>query len=212
MVKTIELDDIHKTFREHSWRTLLLRKPPPRVEALKGITLSVAQGEVFGLLGPNGAGKTTLIKILATLVLPDSGTASVCGYDLSKAPHHIRRMIGLVNTAERSFYWRITGRENLTFFAALYNLPGFRKQERVGELIDLVGLGEMADTMFMKYSDGQKQRLAIARALLADPAVLLMDEPTKSLDPLASSELIHFAVRELVGEQGKRLYCGAPTI
>ena len=208
MSYTVELKDITKVFIERSWGTLLLRRPIRKTEALRGVSLSVERGEIFGLLGPNGAGKTTLIKILATLILPDGGSGSVCGYDLCSQSSRVRRMIGLVNTSERSFYWRLTGKQNLNFFAMLYNLPGVQKKKRIDELLELVGLNEKADTLFMKYSDGQKQRLAIARALLSDPEILLMDEPTKSLDPLAASALIDLTVNELASKKGKTvLWC-----
>ena len=208
MSHAIELKDITKIFIERSWGTLLLRKPATKTEALRGVSLSVEKGEIFGLLGPNGAGKTTLIKILATLILPDGGSGSVCGYDLHSQSSLIRHMIGLVNASERSFYWRLTGRQNLNFFAMLYNLSGIKKKKRIDELLELVGLEEKADTLFMKYSDGQKQRLAIARALLPDPEILLMDEPTKSLDPLAASDFIDLTLNELAQKKGKTvLWC-----
>ena len=206
---TIELKDITKTFVERSWRTLLLGKKPKRVRALNGVSLEVGPGEICGILGPNGAGKTTLIKILATLIIPDSGSAGICGYDLADQPQHVRRLIGLVNTSERSFYWRLTGRQNLHFFAALYNPPDSRKgRERIENLLDLVGLSDKADTPFMKYSTGQKQRMALIRALLSSPQVLLMDEPTNSLDPVAASEFREFTKKELKQRQGKTvLWC-----
>jgi len=206
---TIELQDITKTFVERSWRTLLLRRKPKRVQALNGVSLKIGAGEICGILGPNGAGKTTLIKILATLILSDSGDAAICGYDLGDQPQYVRRLIGLVNTSERSFYWRLTGRQNLNFFAALYNLPDSDNgRERIENLLDLVDLIDKADTPFMKYSTGQKQRLALARALLPSPQVLLMDEPTNSLDPLAASEFRKFTRKELKEKQGKTiLWC-----
>jgi ABC-2 type transport system ATP-binding protein len=205
MVPVIELSNITKTFTERSLRSLLFRMAPGKIEALKGITLSVGSGEVFGLLGPNGAGKTTLIKILATLILPDNGSGTICGHDLWKESHQVRRIIGFVNAGERSFYWRLTGRQNLRFFAALHDLHGFGRNKRIAELLELVGLAEKADTSFMKYSDGQKQRLAIARALLSDPRVLLMDEPTKSVDPIGARELIDLTVHELARKRGKTI-------
>lgn len=208
MHPAIELKDINKTFVERSWRSLVFQKKPKKVEALKDVTLTIGQGEVYGLLGPNGAGKTTLIKILATLIIPDSGSGSICGYDLEKHSHDIRRFVGLVNSAERSFYWRLTGRQNLNFFASLYNLDAAHKKNRISELLELVDLIEKADVRFMKYSEGQKQRLAVARALLHDPEVILMDEATKSLDPIGASELKELAVKELAGRRKKTiLWC-----
>ena len=204
----IELKNITKTFVERTWRTTFLRKTPKRVEALRGVSLSVRPGVIFGLLGPNGAGKTTLIKILATLILPDSGHASILGHDLCDHAQQVRTKIGVVNTSERSFYWRLTGRQNLIFFAALCNLSGSKGRKRIEELLDLVGLNEKADNAFMRYSTGQQQRLALARALLADPEVLLMDEPTRSLDPVAASDLRRFTIKELAERQGKTvLWC-----
>ena len=204
----IELKDITKTFTDRSWRTILFHEKPKKVEALKGVSLKIQSGEIFGLLGPNGAGKTTLIKILATLILPDSGSGSIGGYDLFHQSHQVRRMIGLVNTSERSFYWRLTGRQNLDFFAALYDLKGQHAKNRVTELLNFVGLQDVADMPFMKCSSGQKQRLAIARSLLSAPDVLLMDEPTNSLDPFAASEIRKFTKEELVSKYGKTvLWC-----
>jgi ABC-2 type transport system ATP-binding protein len=205
----IEVKDVAKTFRDRSWNTVLFHKKQKKVEALKGVSLEIHAGEIFGLLGPNGAGKTTLIKILATLILPDRGTASICGYDLFRQSDHVRRVIGLVNTSERSFYWRLTGIQNLRFFATLYNLTGQRGGKRVEELLEFVSLNnDIANMPFMKYSSGQKQRLAIARALLPDPSVLLMDEPTNSLDPLAALEIRKFVKEELVALKCKTvLWC-----
>lgn len=199
----IKLEDISKTFIDRSWSTIFSFRKQKKIEALKGVSLEVPAGEIFGLLGPNGAGKTTLIKILATLILPDKGSGNICGYDLFRHSHQVRNMIGLVNTSERSFYWRLTGRQNLDFFASLYNLTGQCKRSRVEELLKFVGLGEVINVPFMKYSSGQKQRLAIARALLSDPEVLLMDEPTNSLDPFAASEIRRFTKKELVNKRGK---------
>lgn len=204
----IELKDITKTYINRSWRTIIFRKNPEKIEALRGVSLDIQPGEIFGLLGPNGAGKTTLIKILATLILPDSGSANIHGYDLISQPHQVRRMIGLVNTSERSFYWRLTGRQNLNFFATLYNLSGKRAKNCINDLLNFVGLHDVADIPFMKFSSGQKQRLAIARALLSSPKILLMDEPTNSLDPIVASEIRRFTKEELVSQQGKTvLWC-----
>ena len=208
MLPALELTDITKTFTERTWRTMLFAKTPKRTEALKGVSLAVQPGEICGLLGPNGAGKTTLIKILATLILPDDGMAKIYHHDLCRNPAGARRMIGLVNAGERSFYWRLTGRQNLDFFAVLYNIPGSARKRRVAELLDQMDLNDKADTPYMKYSTGQQQRLAVARALLNDPQILLMDEPTKSLDPVAASQLCKLTKEELVKKQGKTvLWC-----
>lgn len=208
MSPVIELKEVTKTFVNRTWRTVLLRKKPERTRALDGASFSVQPGEVFGLLGPNGAGKTTLIKILATLVIHDSGFARICGHDPCQEAHLVRQKLGLINTSERSFYWRLTGKQNLDFFASLYNLPGSARARRVNELLEWLGLEEKADIPFMKYSSGQQQRLAIGRSLLGDPQVLLMDEPTRSLDPVAASEFRAFTREELIKKQGKTvLWC-----
>ena len=202
---TVEIKNITKTFLERSWRTALLRKAPKKVRALQDVSFTIAPGEVLGLLGPNGAGKTTLIKILATLIIPDSGTAVVCGHDLRRRPRQVRRHIGLVNTSERSFYWRLTGKQNLEFFASLWGFSKSGAQNRVAELLEMVGLKEKTNTAFMNYSSGLQQRLAVARALLADPRILLLDEPTRSLDPVAAAELRNFSKTRLAGELGKTI-------
>ena len=177
---------------------------PERVHALKGIDLHVKTGEIFGLLGPNGAGKTTLVKILSCLVLPDRGRAVVGGEDV-RHENKVKPQIGLVHSDERSFYWRLTGRENLRFFARLYDVPGRRIDARIAELLAKVDLVEAADRRFSDYSSGMKQRLAIARALLHDPPILLMDEPTRSLDPASSLALRAFIRDELKGRDGKTI-------
>ncbi len=202
---TVEIKNITKTFLERSWRTALLRKAPKKVRALQDVSFTSGPGEVLGLLGPNGAGKTTLIKILATLIIPDSGTAVVCGHDLRRRPRQVRRHIGLVNTSERSFYWRLTGKQNLEFFASLWGFSKSGAQNRVAELLEMVGLKEKTNTAFMNYSSGLQQRLAVARALLADPRILLLDEPTRSLDPVAAAELRNFSKTRLAGELGKTI-------
>ncbi len=181
----IETIDLTKRFpKAKSYREIFF-KPFARQEitALRSISLRVEVGETFAMVGPNGAGKTTLIKILSTLVLPTSGCALVAGYDVSRHARQIRERIGCVVGEERSFYWRLTGRQNLSFFAALDNIPQAIMCKRVHELLALVGLDDDADKMFKDYSAGMRHRLAIARALLTDPQVLFLDEPTKSLDP-----------------------------
>ncbi len=173
---------------------------------MDGVDLSVEKGEVFGILGPNGAGKTTLIKILCTLILPTAGAARINGFDLEKESGRVRESIGLVTTDERSFYWRLTGRQNLEFFASLHNFYSDDARDMVEELLGVVDLRYAADERFLNYSAGMKQRMAIARGLLNDPAVLFMDEPTRSLDPGAAQGLRNFIKDEIVRERGKTIF------
>jgi ABC-2 type transport system ATP-binding protein len=165
-------------------RELLMpwRRPAPS-EALRGVELMVAPGELVTLVGPNGAGKTTLLKILATLVTPSAGSARVFGEDVVRHAAAARRRVGYVLADERSFYWRLSCRDNLRFFAALQGIRGRAAQSRIEELAALVGLSDHLPRDFQDLSTGQRQRLAIARGLLADPPVLLFDEATRSLDP-----------------------------
>jgi ABC-2 type transport system ATP-binding protein len=168
--------------------------------------MNVREGEVLGLLGPNGAGKSTLIKILCTLILPTEGEAYVNGYDVVKDSGGVRESLGFITTDERSFYWRLTGRENLQFFAALHNMRSNNARRKVEELLDVVHLKNRADELFLNYSAGMKQRMAIARGLLNDPKVLFMDEPTRSLDPGAAKNLRDFIKEHIVTEQGKTVF------
>lgn len=155
--------------------------------ALDQIHLSVPWGGVVALLGPNGAGKSTLLRILGTTVLPDRGRVEVAGYDVVSQPVLARRSVGLVLGDERSWYWRLSGRDNLEFFAALHGLRRMTAQARADELLASVGLAEAADRRFDRYSSGMRARLSLARALLCEPPVLLFDEPTRTLDPLAAA-------------------------
>ena len=170
---------------------------------LENVSIQVKKGELFGLLGPNGAGKTTLIKILCTLILPSSGTALVNGNDINRAGKAIRRSIGYVISEDRSFYWRLTGRQNLKFFAELNNFTKSEADQRIKELLELTGLRDDADKLFKNYSSGMKQRLAIARGLLTNPEILFLDEPTKSLDPIAAHDVKMFVRNRMVSEEKK---------
>jgi len=203
----IEAFQLAKSFaKKRSLRDLVTRptKAPERVEALRGVDVHVHRGEIFSLLGPNGAGKTTLVKILSCLILPDRGRAVVGGADV-RNEQQVKPKIGLVHSDERSFYWRLSGRENLAFFARLYDVPGKRIAARIAELLERVDLVDAADRRFSDYSSGMKQRLAIARALLHDPPILLMDEPTRSLDPESSLTIRAFILDELKGRDGKTI-------
>ncbi len=187
-----------------SYRDVILH-PFKRKEksALRGVTLQVQKGEIFGLLGPNGAGKTTLLKILSTLVLPGSGDARVMGMDVRNSGRSIRKVTGYVISEERSFYWRLTGRQNLTFFAHLNNLSGKESEQRIRRLLDLMNLTAHADRMFKDYSAGMRQKLAIARGLLTDPDIIYMDESTNGLDPVSAFQLKSFVREKLVDKEGK---------
>lgn len=163
--------------------------------AVNGVNLQIERGEIFGLLGPNGAGKSTTIRMLCTLLEPTSGTAVVNGYDIIKQANLVRQSLGTVLAGERSIYWKLTARENLQYFSALYHIPTQVAKRRINELLERMELSERADDLVEKYSTGMKQRVAIARSLLARPPILLLDEPTLGLDPQAARK-----VRELVAE------------
>ncbi|HEV2882529.1 MAG TPA: ABC transporter ATP-binding protein [Pyrinomonadaceae bacterium] len=164
------------------------RKASDPVEALHDVSFDVREGEIFGLIGRNGAGKTTLTKIIATLVQPTSGAVVVGGFDSVREEGAVRARLGLATAEERSFYWRLTIEQNLAFFARLYGLADARARPRIAELLARLKLEPLARRRFGELSTGNKQRVAIARAMLSSPPVLLLDEPTRSLDPLAAAE------------------------
>lgn len=177
-------------------RKLFERKPPLSwAVAVDGVSLQIKQGEVFGLLGPNGAGKSTTIRMLCTLLEPTSGTARVNGFDIVKQGNQVRQSLGTVLAGERSTYWKLTARENLEYFAALYHIPPQTAQRRIDDLLERMELTSRANDLVEKYSTGMRQRVAIAKALLAQPPIVLLDEPTLGLDPQAARR-----VRELITE------------
>ena len=171
------------------------REPKAMFTAVNGVDLQIKRGEIFGLLGPNGAGKSTTIRMLCTLLEPTSGTAHVNGFDLVAQANDVRRSLGTLLAGERSIYWKLTGRENLEYFAVLYHIPATVARQRVEELIERMELKDRANELVEKYSTGMRQRVAIAKALLARPPILLLDEPTLGLDPQAARRL-----RELIAE------------
>jgi len=150
--------------------------------ALHDVSFSAAPAEVLALLGPNGSGKTTTLKLISTMLLPDAGSVRVGGFDTRRDAGAVRRQVGIAVAAERSFFPRLSARENLEFFAALDNVPRGERAQRIDEVLRDTGLEEKADTLVMKFSSGMYQRLGIARALVKRPGVLLLDEPTRSLD------------------------------
>ncbi len=173
--------------------------------ALDGVSLRVARGERVAVLGPNGAGKTTLLKLIGGLLLPTTGTVAVDGCDTWQHGAEVARQVGFVLNEERSFYWRLTGPQNLEFFAALCNLRRRDAHRRIAELLELVGLADAQDVRVSDYSCGMRQRLAIARGMLPDPNVLILDEPTKSLDPLGAEKLRGLIAEEIASKGGKTL-------
>jgi ABC-2 type transport system ATP-binding protein len=215
MTLAVETDNLTKIYEKKvGWRTSTSSATTSTssvtvdgagsVTAVSDINLAVPQGELFGLLGPNGAGKTTLTKMLCTLILPTSGTAQVGGYDLANAGA-IRALVGLVVSNERSFYWRISARRNLLFFAAMHGLFGKTAVSRVNEVLAAVDLLDVADRQFSNFSSGMKQRLAIARSLIHQPAILFLDEPSRSLDPTATLHL-HELIRQMMREQNLTVF------
>ncbi len=199
MKNSIELSHVSKTFRIPS---LLPWKPPAHTQALKDVSFSCPREKVTCLLGPNGSGKTTVIKILAGLITPDKGEAKIDGVAASGSGSRFRAGIGLATSNERSFYWRLSGRQNLAFFAALYGVKGRAVKGKVREVLEMVGLGAHADKPVRQYSSGMKQRLLLARALLGEPRVMLLDEPTTHLDH-PGRKAIHALVRESLIEKRK---------
>jgi ABC-2 type transport system ATP-binding protein len=193
-VPVIEVRDLVRTFRSTKG---VLRRSGRDVQAVRGVSFSVEPGELFGLLGPNGAGKTTTIKMLITLLLPTSGQASVLGYDVVAQPREVRRRVGYVFGGDRGLYERLSGLDNLRYFAELYGVPAREQKGRIGELLELVGLAGRERERVEGYSRGMRQRLHIARGLLHRPTVLFLDEPSIGIDPVGAREL-RATVKQLV--------------
>jgi ABC-2 type transport system ATP-binding protein len=185
-VAAIEAQELRRTYKTH---TGTIRRRMKEVEAVRGVSFAIEEGELFGLLGPNGAGKTTTIKMLITLLLPTSGSARVLGLDVVKDAQEVRKRIGYVFGGERGVYERLSGYDNLRYFAELYAVPARLQKQRIEELLELVGLKGREHERAEGYSRGMKQRLHVARGLLHDPEVLFLDEPTIGLDPVGAREL-----------------------
>src|SRR5919202_437757 len=198
----VEVVDLRKVFQRKVarseggfWARLWRRGAVEPFVAVDGVSFDIREGEIFGLLGPNGAGKTTTIRMLCTLLDPSGGSARINGYDVVREADLVRQSLGAVLTGERSIYWKLTGRENLEYFAVLYHIPRAVARQRIQELLDRLELASRADENVEGYSSGMKQRIAIAKALLANPPVVLLNERTIGLDRQSARNL-----RELILE------------
>ena len=207
---SIEVSDLRKSYDKTRFRDKVAmifgaKRTKKRVIALDGISFKVKKGEIFGFLGPNGAGKTTTVKILTTILVPDSGEARVLGYDVVKESLEVRKRIGVLpEDAQRGFGWRLTAFENLLFYAYAYLLPN--PKERVKEVLKLVELEEEHwDKWYQRLSQGMKQKLALARALLPNPSVVFLDEPTKGLDIMFVAKFREM-VRNKFGEEDRTIF------
>lgn len=196
-MNTLEVRDLRRIYKTTIG---VVRRKTKEVVAVDGITFDVNRGELFGLLGPNGAGKTTTIKMLTTLLIPTGGTAKILGYDVVDQANAIRARIGFIFGGERGLYWRLSGIDNLRYFASLYHVDPAVTNKRIPQLLELVGLSDRGEEKVEGYSRGMKQRLHIARTLLHDPEILFLDEPTMGLDPVGGRE-IRQVIRNLQSEK-----------
>lgn len=189
----IQTINLTKTFKTKTPNSNPFRRQTQTFNAIDNLNLTIKKGELFGLLGPNGAGKTTLVKMLCTLLPPDQGTATINGYDVVKEQMQVKQSLGtLFSVGERGFFWRLNGYRNLEFFAAIYNVPRQKRHQRILEVLKLVGLENSTYNLYQKYSGGMKRKLSLARTLLPDPPILLLDEPTTGLDATASRNIREF--------------------
>src|SRR4051794_12751608 len=195
----VEAVDLRRSYRTRTG----VRREKKEVEAVRGVSFGIDRGELFGLLGPNGAGKTTTIKMLITLLLPTGGRATVLGQDVVDAPREVRRHIGYVFGGDRGLYERLSALDNLRYFAELYGVPAREQRQRIGSLLEMVGLAGREKERVEGFSRGMRQRLHIARGLLHDPEVLFLDEPTIGIDPVGARELR--ATIAALREQGKTI-------
>lgn len=196
MEKVIEVKDL---CREYVTYKGAIRRKKEVVEAVRGISFDVNRGEIFGLLGQNGAGKTTTIKMLTTLLAPTTGICKVFGYDTFGQEKQIRKRMNFIFGGEMGVYRRLSGRDNLRYFANLYLMGSEEREQRIQEILELVELTESADRLAETYSKGMIQRLQIARGLINDPEIIFMDEPTVGLDPLGA-HMLRDIIRKLRNE------------
>jgi len=181
----IEIKHLKRIFKA---RTGVFKRKVKTVVAINDISFEIGKGELFGLLGPNGAGKTTTVRVLATLLIPTAVTATVAGFDVVKQANEVRKRIGFIFGGERGLYWRLTGYDNLRYFASLYHVDPEVSKKRIPMLVEMVGLKDRITERVEGYSRGMMQRLHVARTLLHDPEILFLDEPTIGLDPVGARE------------------------
>ncbi len=198
MPAIITITDLAKTYVVKD-RTGFLQSRTRHIHALKNINLTIEQGELFGLLGPNGAGKTTLIKCLTTLLVPSHGEIVVNGFEVGRDDAQVRASLGCLLGGERSVYWKLTGRENLEYFAALYNQTRRETQSQIERLTPLLNLEPLLDRPVETYSSGQKMSLVFARALINRARILILDEPTTALD-VPSAQTLRRIIKNLHSE------------
>ena len=192
----IEVNNLRKEFEIKKKNGFLRRNKEKEIfVAVDDVSFNVAKGQIFGFLGPNGAGKTTTIKMISTLLRPTSGTAIINDINCVEKPREVLKILGTVLAGERSTYWKLTGRENLEYFAAMNGITGKKANEKIDYLLKRFNLDKRADETVEKYSTGMKQRVALAKALISDPEILILDEPTSGLDPQSARNL-----RELILE------------
>lgn len=194
------------------WRSLLHPLMPATVPALRGVSFTVASGEIVALVGANGAGKSTLLRILTTLLLPTRGRAWVGGAEVVQEPARVRQQLGYHGASDASFYARLSARENLRLFATLNNISLGQMDRRIADLVDLLNLGAVLDLQVRTFSTGTVHRLGLARALLHRPSVLILDEPTRSLDPLAAAEFRRFLRDNVIRRYGTTLLFASHTL
>lgn len=202
----VEVTNLTKCFaRGRPWHELLFAPFAGRekTHALRDVSFAVSAGEILGVAGPNGAGKTTLLRVVANLLEADEGSVRLCGRELSASSHPARRSIGYVSNDERSFFWRLTGIQNLEFFGRLYGLPRAAARRRIDELLGRFALERQGPQLFRDYSSGIRKKFAVIRALLHEPRLLLLDEVTNSLDP-SSARNVRRLVRDYVSSGPQR--------
>ena len=184
-MNAIEVSHLRRVFNTNIG---VIKRTKKEIVAVDNVSFEIKQGELFGLLGPNGAGKTTTTKMLTTLLIPTGGVATVKGFDIVDQAEDVRKIIGFIFGGERGLYWRLSGIDNLRYFASLYGIEPEASKKRIAYLLDLVGLNGRGEENVGGYSRGMKQRLHVARTLLHDPDILFLDEPTLGLDPVGARE------------------------